>query len=297
MITKQVDGYAITPPLQRSQPRLSVRELVRRALREPLLHFLLIGAALFALYGRGHPASRPEQVIEVTPAIIESLKAQYSPVQNRELSAEELSFLVEEYVREEVLYREAISLGLDQDDTVIRQRLRLKMEFISESAAASMTPDEAQLRSWFEENKDRFAPSPSLSFRQIAFDDPTEATVLLAALASGADPESLGRVGLLPFDMEAAPAAAIDGTFGPGFSDMVSDLPRGEWRGPVVSAYGYHLVVLDAVGALDPPSFDAVRDQVEDVWRGETAAQVGETQYQALRSRYQVVLPSTEPPR
>ena len=131
--------------------RASFRALLIRALREPLLHFLLIGIAVFALYQAGSPLepASAQRIIEVTPAQVERLAGQFEAVWRRRPSEAELTGLVEDFVREEVYYREALALGLDRDDTVIRRRLRQKMEFLSDAGAGAMAPEEAELRAYF----------------------------------------------------------------------------------------------------------------------------------------------------
>jgi hypothetical protein len=142
-------------------------------------------------------------------------------------------------VREEVYYREALALGLDRDDAVIRRRLRQKMEFLSEGAAASVAPDEAALVAHHAAHPERFAEPPRITFRQVLLADAGEAEAARAALAGGADPE-VGRGGLLPEVMEAAGEAAVDGAFGPGFFARIAALPgaagRGRWRRPTAAS-------------------------------------------------------------
>jgi parvulin-like peptidyl-prolyl isomerase len=194
-------------------------------------------------------------------------------------------------VREEVYYREALALGLDRDDTVIRRRLRQKMEFLTEGAASAAPPEEAELRAHYNRYRERFARPARITFRQVLFASAEDAAAALAALAQGGDPEALGRPTLLPPAMEAAGEAAVDGTFGPGFFARLAAVAQGAWQGPVASAYGPHLVfVADAQAAATPP-FEDVRALVEEDWRRETAEALREAGYRTLRARYRVVLP------
>lgn len=272
--------------------KASSRSVVGRALREPLLHFLLIGVAVFALYGGGQ---RPEvadaqRVIEVTPAQTARLAGQFEAVWRRAPSEAEMAALIDDHVREEVYYREALALGLDRDDTVIRRRLRQKMEFLGDAGASALAPTDADLQAHFEMQADRFTPPARITFRQVFLGD-ADPVPALAALAGGADPGDLGRPTLLPPAMEDATATSVDATFGAGFFDAVSDLSPNEWRGPVASGFGAHLVQLVAVEPATPPQFETVRAAVEADWRRARAEALREAQFLALRDRYEVILP------
>lgn len=266
---------------------------LRDLLREPLVHFFAIGLTVFAIFGDGGSRSvAPSQgVIEVTPAQVTRLAQQFQAVWRRRPSEVELRGLVADYVREEVYYREALALGLDRDDAVIRRRLRQKMEFLSETGAEQLAIDEADLRAWYEMNRARYSLPPRLTFRQLLFASEEAAE---QALAEGVDPASSGRATLLPQQMESAGALAVEGTFGEGFFDAVSRLSPGDWQGPIISTFGAHLVQVIDMEAASLLEFDEVRDVVEGEWRREAADELRETQYQALRARYEVVLPGEE---
>jgi hypothetical protein len=264
---------------------------IGRVLREPLLHFLLIGTAVFALY-HGEPQPKvadAQRVIEVTPARVDRLAEQFEATWRRAPSDAELARLVDEFVREEVYYREALALGLDRDDAVVRRRLRQKMEFLGE--AGTVAPGEDELRAHFEAYPDRFGAPARVTFRQVFLGDEAPAPAL-AALARGADPDGIGRPTLLPPVMEAATSEAVDGTFGQGFFDAVAVLDEGAWRGPVMSGFGAHLVLLvDGEPAAAPP-FEAVRAAVEADWRRDAAEMSREARFRAMRERYEVILPA-----
>ena len=261
-----------------------------RVLREPLLHFLLIGIAVFAFHRIVAPpeAARAERVVEVTQAQTDSLAAQFEAVWRRPPGAAELASLVDNYVREEIYYREALALGLDRDDTVIRRRLQQKMEFLSDAGAEALTPDEAELKAYLEANIDRYTPPARIDFRQILLDG-ADAAAILARLAEGADPLELGRATLLPASMEDAPPATVDGSFGQGFFAALAALKPGAWTGPVNSAFGQHLVQVIAFEPAAPPPLDAVRSVVEEDWRREAAEAQREARYRLLRDSYEVV--------
>jgi hypothetical protein len=266
---------------------------LRRLVREPLLHFLVVGALVFVVYGSDEtaPGGSGMAVISVTQSQMDRLEEQFEVAWRRAPSEAEIAALVEDWVREEVYYREAMALGLDRDDAVIRRRLRQKMEFLSEGAAAAAVPDEVALAAHHAAHSERFADPSRITFRQVALPDVAMAEGARAALAGGADPGAVGRGGLLPEVMEAVPEAAVDGSFGPGFFARIAALPQGGWEGPVKSAYGVHLVeVVEFEPARDRP-FEAVRAAVEQDWHRANAVAVRDAQYEALRQRYRVVLP------
>lgn len=266
--------------------------IARRLLREPMSHFLAIGLAVFLLYGRGAeaPEVRQDAVISVTSQRVEQLAEQFAAIWRRPPSEVELAGLVEDHVREEVYYREALALGLDRDDVVIRRRLRQKMEFLTEAFAVDSTLDDAALRRHYAAHPERFERTPRVTFQQVTLGDrdPAEA---LAALASGAAPEEVGRGTLLPPAMQGAEEASVDGTFGDGFFAALAGLAPGSWQGLAPSAFGRHLVRVDEFTPAANPPFEAVRAAVEADWRRQLAADAREAGYQALRERYEVVLP------
>lgn len=269
-------------------------------IREPLLHFALIGLAVFLLFpgDAGGPAgSTPgTTVIEIGNSTVDRLAAQFEATWNRPPNAEETAGLIESHIRQEVLYREALALGLDSGDAVIRQRLRLKMEFIGEAVAAALVPTDADLAAWYAANADDFTGPAIVDFDQVMLADPAEAEATLAALASGADQATLGRGTLLPARVDRGSALAVDGAFGPGFFDAVAAFPPGAWSGPIGSAYGAHLVRLESVFRPAAPPLDDVRDAVIAAWKQEQADLLREAQYQALRARYDIRLPDAAEP-
>jgi hypothetical protein len=262
--------------------------IFQRLVREPLMHFLGLGALVFVLYSAEStvPAGRDETVITVTRDQVERLAAQFETAWRRAPTEAELAFLVESHVREEVYYREALALGLDRDDPVIRRRLHQKMEFLSEGVG--LAPEETVLRAYFDKTRAQFTSVPKASFRQLFFDSAKAAE---AALAAGIDPDVAGRPSALPSVMEEADERAVDGVFGGGFFSQVASLKTGEWQGPVTSAFGAHLVWLTDLEPAKVPAFDAVRERVEQDWRRAATEELRDAQFQALRARYEVVLP------
>jgi len=272
---------------------------MKRLLREPLLHFLVIGAGLFLLYGllnRGQ-SDAPREIV-ISEARVEALAGNFATVWMRPPTAVELKGLIDDYVAEEVYYREAVAMGLDQDDTVIRRRLRQKMEFISEDVAAATEPTEAQLQAYLEQHADKFALPATLTFQQVYLSPErrreavrADAEKLLAELQAGrgpADPTEAGDATLLPATMEAASPQVIVNTFGEEFARQIDEAAVGQWSGPIESGFGLHLVNVSERVAGSAPSLAEIRPIVLREWQSEQRRALNESFLDTLRSKYEV---------
>jgi len=272
---------------------------MRRLLREPLLHFLLIGAGLFLLYNalnRGQ-SDAPREIV-ISEARVEALAENFATVWMRPPTAVELKGLIDDYVAEEVYYREAVAMGLDQDDTVIRRRLRQKMEFISEDVAAATEPTDAQLQAYLEQHADKFALPATLTFQQVYLSAErrgeavrADAEKLLAELQAGrgpADPAEAGDATLLPATMEAASPQVIANTFGEEFARQIDEAPVGQWSGPIESGFGLHLVKVDERVAGSAPTLVEIRPIVLREWQSEQRRAQNKSFLDTLRSKYEV---------
>lgn len=269
---------------------------MRRFLREPLLHFLLLGAAIFGLYAAfdDTPPPMAENTIVVTEDEARRLAAEFERVWRRQPAPEEMDSVLTQYIREEVYVREALALGLDQGDQIIRRRLQLKMEFLTESGAETVQPDQATLQAHLEANAEQFREPPLIAFEHILLNGnagPEELAAALASLNAGSDPDTLARPSLLPPSFRLAPPRAIDGTFGAGFFDAIAALPVGEWTGPVQTSFGQHLVLLTERKEARLPPLAQIRERVEQNWRMQAAKALREARFQALLSRYEVIRP------
>jgi hypothetical protein len=270
--------------------------MLERILREPLVHFLLIGIGLFVVFGLMNKSDEQvgENVIIVSDQDVERLQQSFEGVWRRIPTDEELAALVDDHVLEEVLVREATALGLDQNDTVIRRRLRQKMDFLVGAAGSALQPDDEELAAFFAESKADFTTPPRVSFMQVYLgESPSEAEVAAAldALKDGADPATVGQRSLLPQGLPATPEQGVDGQYGRGMFAQVVELPKGVWSGPVSSGYGKHLVSVLEVSMPETPELDSIREQVISAWRAREVERLSESQYQALRDRYTVELP------
>ncbi len=269
---------------------------MRQLLREPFLHFLVLAALVFgyfALVDERGPAADPS-VISVTDTDVRQLADRFRAAWNRPPTSDELEALVAEHVKEEVLVREALTLGLDSGDAVIRNRLRLKMQFLTDSVAQSLDPEDPVLQAHLDANPGTFALPPRIAFDQVYLgSDPDPASIddTLASLKAGTDPATLGTPSLLPPDLPLSTPPQVDRTFGTNVFAALDQAPPGVWEGPVVSGYGVHLVrVTDREeGALPPLS--EIRDDVLFDWRRVQAEALATAQVDALLSGYRIETP------
>lgn len=240
-------------------------------LREPLLHFLVLGAVLFAAYAALDGDSAAPREIVVDPARVAALENRFRQTWQRSPGPAERQALIDDWVREEILYREGLALGLDRDDPVVRNHIARKFAFIT-GEAAPVEPSESELRAWFAERAQDYRIEPVLSFRQILIDraaDPAGAARLVEAyrerLRRGAAADALGTVTLLAHRWVATPADEVRRVFGAQFAAALLELQpeAGAWQGPVESSYGVHLVELSERLEARMPPFEAVRADIE----------------------------------
>jgi hypothetical protein len=268
-------------------------------LREPLLHFLLIGIGLFALYDvlSGGDTGAPRDIV-VTEARVDALAASFATVWTRPPTLEEIKGLVDDHIAEEIYYREAIAMGLDRDDTVIRRRLRQKMEFISADAAAAAEPTDAELQAYLAAHPEKFLEPAELTFVQVYFSTEKRgdqarrsAEQLLAELQAGRGPAIVAEAGdptLLPGDMQSASPQVITNAFGSDFTAQILKAPVGPWTGPLQSGFGLHLVRVDDRKAEAIPAFEQIRPLVLREWQSERRTQSNKAFLDSLRAKYDI---------
>jgi hypothetical protein len=272
-------------------------------LKEPLLHFLAIGAGLFLWFHFSGGSGAGENRIVITTGQIERLAASYTEAWRRPPTEAELKGLIDDWVREEISVREAIAAGLDRDDAAIRLRLRQKLEFLAEAAADAAPPTDAQLQTWLEENADTFRSEPRVAFRQVfvsrerrgATAEADAAAILARLNATGPEAgiEDVGDATLLPQEMPLASLRDVDRVFGASFGATVSTLTPGAWAGPLESDYGLHLVlVLERVGGA-VPELAAVRPSVEREFLEQQRKRQLAALYEGLLAKYEVVVESS----
>jgi len=276
--------------------------VVRRLLREPLLHFFVAGILLFGAYAVLHrgSANAPDEIV-VSSGQLENLKLQFERVWQRPATEVELQTLVDNFVKEEIFYREGLTLGLDRDDPVVRRRIGQKLEFIVESAEPPL-PSEAELQAWLHAHAGQYQIEPVYSLRQVYFDparhDDVDAVIAAAKRALDTGKIIAGDATMLPASLEDVAATEAQRVFGTEFSIALGALPVGGWHGPVRSAFGLHLVTLSKSSAARPATLAEARAEVE---RDLTTARLQEANaafYDRLRAKYAVRIergPATDP--
>ncbi|GAB5438044.1 peptidyl-prolyl cis-trans isomerase [Falsiruegeria mediterranea] len=271
-----------------------------RILREPIVHFGLLAVALFVYFqavAEPEPEVVDDNIIEVSIADATLLVEQYTQAWRRPPTREELDGLIQTRIREEALVREAQALGLERGDAVIRNRLRQKMQFLTDSAAQALSPEPSVLQAHLEANVDLFEKPGTLAFDQVFLgENPSveEVNAALSALHGGADPLLMGQVSMLPPQVPASVPVQIDGGFGRGFAATLSSLPKGEWGGPVRSGFGIHLIRVIEAEPPRLPDLAEVEDKVLFDWRRQQASALSEAQVKALLTAYAVETPSED---
>jgi peptidyl-prolyl cis-trans isomerase C len=275
-----------------------------RLLKDPLVHFLLIGAVLFGLSAwHGETLRLGRERIVVTSEQVAQARAAAAVLQGREPTDAELAALVEPIVRDEVLYREALALELDKDDDEVRRRLIEKMNYLSQDLADPAPSSEAELRAFYAASPELFTTPELVTFDQVFFSpaargDGAEADALAArdALQRGAAPAELGDKTPLRASYERAPREQVNVLFGDDLTNALFTLPPGEWRGPYRSDFGWHVVRLRERAERRLPPYEEIAARVADEFGDARRRAANEAAYQRMRAHYEVVVePPAEP--
>jgi len=273
--------------------------------REPLFQFLVLGTALFGLFHLvgGKKAEAPERIV-VSSARIASLAEGFARTWQRPPGKEELQGLVDDYIRDEVFYREGRAAGLDRDDVIIRRRVRQKMEFFAEDAAIS-EPTEDQLAAYLRSKAERFKTEDHVAFRQVflsatrrgaAIDrDSQQVSNALALADKAVDTTAIGDPFLLGEEFQAVSLTELAGIFGDVFAKRMSVTGQGRWQGPIPSSFGQHFVYVSERIQGGTPPLDAIRDAVRREWSNTRRLEAEQKLYASLRKRYEIVV-ETPPP-
>jgi len=271
---------------------MSFKDTARRWLKEPLVHFLLAGALVFVLLS-GRTPDLGERRIVVNERVVGALVSRFYDSFRRMPTKEETDGLINEWVRDQVYYREALALGLDQDDEVVVRRMRRKMETLAVADAESRTPEDADLMAMLEKDPARYADDPHTSFDQIYLGADTPQNRLNAEqqlIKLGKGESVSGVPAPIPSRLNNASGADIAGQFGDEFTINLRGLPAGQWRGPVASGLGLHLVKVTGRTAAQPPKLADVRQRVENDWRAGASAKARDDAYARILKGYDVVI-------
>jgi peptidyl-prolyl cis-trans isomerase C len=278
-------------------------------LREPLLHFVGIGLLLFLGYRVLHPKAdeREESTrIEITADDLRQLELGWRSQGRPAPTPEELRRLVESRVREEILYREALALGLEQGDTIVKRRLAQKMEFLFEDVAALREPTPEELAAWYEQHRAEFEQPARATFGHLYFSPDGR-----GGNARDAATTALRKAAGQPLDWPGGAALAdpfmfqdwygdrsfddVAKAFGPDFARALFRSTPGAWSGPIESGYGWHLVWVDSITPAHVPPLAEVAAEVEVAWTEAQRSEIREQAYAAMRGRYEVLVPEELP--
>lgn len=275
---------------------INTRDCVTRWLREPLLHFLLVAGILFAVYSALNPelAQRDDRHrIEITDADLEQMDLVWRAKRQRSAAPEELVAMVNSKIKEEIHYREALALGLDREDVIVKRRLAQKMEFLSEDVSGIRDPDEQELRAWFQNRAESFALPGRITFRHLYF-SPDRRGESARADALQADAAPADPFMFRDYYADRDPTQ-IAQDFGGMFTEAVFELQPGGWQGPVESGLGWHLLHIERNEPGRVPPFEQVAGQVKAEWIAEQRELAKRQAFEAMRGRYEIILPIDPP--
>ena len=278
---------------------------MRHLIREPLVQFLLVGLVLFGVWQLAKPAHAARDAsnrIVITEDDLKQMAVGWAAQGLPPPSPQQMKELIDARVREEVLYREALALGLDKDDAIVRRQLARKMEFVAEDLSKLEEPKPEELRAWYEKNRARFALPPRVTFRHVYFSPDrrgantrADAVAALTQLSGKPIDASVGVGDTFMFQSFYGDRSmeVLAKEFGPAFARALVDVAPGAWAGPVESGYGWHLVFIDSMTPQQIPEFDAIEQEVRNAWVEEHREKTRASMYESMRARYEVVLPGS----
>jgi len=272
---------------------------IRAAVREPLLHFVLIGALLFAVTALRQKQSEHAE-IRITAGEVAQLAAFWETQAQRKPTAEELRGAIEERIDEEVLAREAMRLGLDRDDVIIRRRLAQKMAFVSDDLAVVAEPSEDELREYFNAHRETYTTPDLYALRHVYFNPDRHTTLdadaqrALQRLTRGGNADEVGDPFMLPRELADVSREDIVRDFGSSFADAVTGSTPGSWNGPVRSPFGVHLVKLESHTPSSAARFEDVRDVVRDAFLAQKQREANAALRAKLRQQYKIIVETAE---
>jgi hypothetical protein len=297
-------------PAQRAEEQSGLRRslfsTLKRWFREPLIHFMMLGVALFSFYSyihRGRGGVELSKQIALTMDDLGQMALTFESQWRRPPTPQEFKGMVEDKVREEVLYREGLAMGLDKDDTIVKRRMAQKMEFLAEDLGTAHEPTAAELKTWFEKNSSQFTMPSRYSFRHVYFSPDrrgknvqADAVKALAQIASHPEDSKLAVSLADPFMFQDyygdRTPEALAKDFGPRFAVAIEKTKPASWQGPIESGYGWHLVFVDSVAPGRIPLFEEAESNVKKAWLADQKSRAWQKAYADMRAKYTVVLPA-----
>lgn len=271
---------------------------LKKIIGEPVVLFFILGLILFIIYQNvSNYYDRLNKTVVVTPGQVELLSESFAKTWNRQPTEQELNAQIDNLVKDEIFYKEAVAIGLDKSDVAVKRRLRQLMELMMDEMA-TVYPSEDQLKKYLSENPDKFRADPMISFRHIYFstDNREESIEVLSNLKKTlpVDASSFEGLALIPTEFSGESYRAVERLFGKSFTDEVFTLEAGSWEGPLESAYGFHLVYISEITKGYIPELSEIWDEVEREWSLERRTEFKEQQYQLIKEKYHIVLAENE---
>jgi len=262
----------------------SVASVMRSLLREPLLHFAVLGAIIFGADALLHPPAKDEKVITVTKALRQSFIDNFDEDKERVPSEADLQKMADAWVASEILYREGKALGVDRGDEMIRDRVAFKLQLLIFDQVHVPPPTDEQLRTWFADNHGRFDTPERVGFYLTQPTDRATAEQQLADINAQRESEDLREQTRA---ILGRPVDSLAAAFGDGFRDGLLAMPQGEWH-LLQSKDGWHVVRLDSRTSGIPAKLEDVRDDAEKMWHtDETRRQAWEA-VNRLKTSYKI---------
>jgi hypothetical protein len=271
---------------------MTIKDTARRFLKEPLVHFLIAGALVFMLLS-GRAPDLGERRIVVDERVVGALVSRFYDSFRRMPTKDETDGLIRDWVQDQVYYREALALGLDEGDEVVVRRMRRKMESLAVADAESKSPSDTELQALIDKDPARYAEDPRTSFEHVYLgaDNPQTRAAAEGQLAKLRGGATVGGVPIpIPARFGDASSAGISAQFGDEFTLGLRNLPVGQWSGPVASGLGLHLVRVNGRGAAQPPMLAKVRQRVENDWRAAASTRAQGEAYARILKGYDVVI-------
>ena len=271
---------------------MTLKDRLGSVLREPLVHFLIAGAVIFAVFSAAPPDAGERRIV-LDDGALTRLVERYVETYRRAPSPRELQGLIDDTVKDQVYYREGQRLGLDRDDEIVIRRMRSKMQALATSEAETKQPSDAELQAMLDRDPVHYASDVVTSFDQVwlGSDKPEAreaAAEAVARLNAGAAPASAGKMVALPLHFERAASSDVSAQLGDEFAVALRDLPVGRWTGPVGSGLGLHVVRVTARTVPAKPTLSVVRQRVENDWRAGLIARAEEQAYRKMLAGYEV---------
>ena len=282
---------------------MPVSSRINQLFKEPLLQFLIIGAAIYGAYTlfASPEDDYRDNTIRVDANRINVMISEWEARWNRSPTRQEMEGLIQAYIKEDVLYRQAVAMGLNEDDPITRRRMAQKLEFLTSDLASFQQPAEGELKQFFEENLDSYRDPDLISFTQIFINPDTrgDATLVYAkqileqVKAAGKPTEETSGLGdrlMLQNYFAAATELDIRRQLGSGFAEQVMKLEPGQWHGPVLSGYGVHLVYIHDFQEAAAPVLENVQNRVREDWLAMKRDEFNAKFLKSLKDRYQIII-------